>query len=162
MSLKSLEDLFVHTLKEAYFAENHLAEKLSMFTEKAWNSELKAVFESHLVETRNHVTRLRKVFDILGQKAEGEQCAGTQGITKEADDLIAMIDDKTTLDAALIAAAQAVEHYEIARYGTLIAWAKELHHDDVAEILRETLAEEKGADSKLLRLAEDKLNKKAA
>jgi ferritin-like metal-binding protein YciE len=162
MSLKSLDDLFVHTLKDAYFAENHLIEKLPVMIEKAWNAELKAVFEAHLVETRIHATRLKKIFDALSHEAEGEKSLGIQGMTDETDELMAMIDDKTTLDAALIAAAQAVEHYEIARYGTLIAWAKELNHDDVAEILRETLAEEKGADSKLMRLAEDKLNKKAA
>jgi ferritin-like metal-binding protein YciE len=162
MSIKSLDDLFVHTLKDVYFAENHLVKVLPKVADKAWNVELKAVFNAHLEETRNHITRLEKVFGLLGQKAEGEKCLAIVGITDEADGLIAMIDDKTTLDAALIAAAQAVEHYEITRYGTLIAWAKQLGHDDVAEVLRETLAEEKGADSKLLRLAEDKLNQKAA
>jgi len=162
MALKSLDDLFVHTLKDVYFAENHLTKKLPVMAQKSWNGELKALFESHLEETRTHIARLKQVFEILGEKAEGERCPAIEGITTEAEELINQIDDKTTLDAALIASAQAVEHYEITRYGTLIAWAKELKHDDVAEILRETLAEEKGADSKLLRLAEDKLNKKAA
>jgi ferritin-like metal-binding protein YciE len=162
MALKSLNDLFVHTLKDVYYAENHLTKKLPVMAQKAWNAELKALFEAHLVETRTHIARLKQIFDILGVKAEGERCPAIEGITTEAEELIAEIDDKTTLDAALISSAQAVEHYEITRYGTLIAWAKELNHNDVAEILRETLAEEKGADSKLLRLAEDKLNQKAA
>lgn len=162
MPITSLEELFVHTLKDIYFAENHLTKKLPLMAEKAWNKELKALFEGHLQETRMHITRLKQVFELLGRKAEGQECKAIEGITKEADELIKEIEDKTTLDAALIASAQAVEHYEITRYGTLISWAKELGHKEVADILRETLAEEKGADSKLQRLGEDKLNQKAA
>lgn len=160
--IASLNDLFVHTLKDVYFAENHLTKKLPVMAEKASNRELKALFTAHLEETRTHIARLKTVFEIVGAKAEGEQCPAIEGITQEAEELLEEISDKPTRDAALIAAAQAVEHYEITRYGTLIAWARELGHQEAADILRETLAEEKGADSKLLRLGEDKLNEKAA
>jgi len=162
VSIKSLDELFIHTLKDVYFAETHLTKALPVMAAKAWNKELKALFEGHLAETRIHIDRLRQVFELLGQKAAGERCPAIEGITKEANELMELIDDKTTLDAALIASAQAVEHYEITRYGTLISWAKELSYKAIADILRETLAEEKGADSKLLRLGEDKLNQKAA
>lgn len=162
MSIKSLEDLFLHTLKDIYFAENHLTKKLPVMAKKAWNPELKALFEHHLVETKTHIERLKRVFEALGEKAQGERCPAIEGITEEAEALLKEIDDKTTADAALIASAQAVEHYEITRYGTLISWARELGHKEAADILRETLAEEKAADSKLQRLGEDKLNQKAA
>jgi ferritin-like metal-binding protein YciE len=162
MSIKSLDELFVHTLKDVYFAETHLTKVLPVMAGKAWSRELKTLFEGHLVETKNHIQRLRHVFDLLEQKATGERSPAIEGITREADELMAAIDDKTTLDAALIASAQALEHYEITRYGTLISWARELGYKAIADILRETLAEEKGADSKLLRLGEDKLNQKAA
>ena len=162
MTIQSLQDLFVHTLKDVYFAEQHLTRKLPLMAEKAWNAELKHLFTAHLAETKGHIQRLKKVFELLGEKAAGEKCPAIEGITEEAEELVKEIPDKTTRDAALIAAAQAVEHYEITRYGTLVAWARELGHTEIADILRETLAEEKGADSKLLRLGEDKLNQKAA
>jgi len=162
MALKSLEELFLHTLQDVYFAENHLTQQLSRLIETAWNAELKGLFHDHLEETRTHIARLDQVFEILGSPAKGTSCPAIEGLTRETEELVALIDDKTTLDAALIAAAQAIEHYEITRYGTLIAWALELDHKQIADILRDTLAEEKGADSKLLRLAEDKLNEKAA
>ncbi|RUT29324.1 ferritin-like domain-containing protein [Arsenicitalea aurantiaca] len=162
MAIKSLDDLFLHTLKDVYFAENHLTKKLPIMAAKAWNKELTELFEEHLAETRVQIERLERVFEVLGQKPAGEECPAIEGITEEAEELIEEIKDKTTLDAALIASAQAVEHYEITRYGTLIAWAKELGQDEVADLLRETLAEEKAADSKLMRLGVDKLNEKAA
>jgi ferritin-like metal-binding protein YciE len=162
MAIQSLEDLFVHTLQDVYFAESHIVKKLPDVIDKAHNPELKSLLAAHLDESKVHINRLEKVFEALGQKPAGTQCPAIEGITKEADELMAEIKDKTTLDAALIAAAQAVEHYEITRYGTLISWARELEHNSVLELLRETLAEEKAADSKLMRLGEDKLNQKAA
>lgn len=162
MALKSLQDLFVHTLKDIYFAENLIIKKLPTMSKEAGAAALKKIFDEHLAETKTHAQRLEKVFELIGEKAEGEECPAIEGIVEEAEELLDEISDASTKDAALIAAAQAVEHYEITRYGTLVAWAKELGHDEVANILRETLAEEKDADNKLLRLAEDRLNKKAA
>jgi ferritin-like metal-binding protein YciE len=162
MALKSLQDLFVHTLKDIYFAENLIIKKLPTMSKEAGAAALKKIFDEHLTETKTHAQRLEKVFELIGEKAEGEECPAIEGIVEEAEELLDEISDASTKDAALIAAAQAVEHYEITRYGTLVAWPKELGHDEVANILRETLAEEKDADNKLLRLAEDRLNKKAA
>lgn len=162
MSIKSLSDLFIHTLEDVYFAENLLTRKLPVMARQAGAPDLKHLFEAHLKETKNHTARLDQVFKILGRKPKAEECPAIEGIVKEAEELLGEIDNAKTKDAALIASAQAVEHYEITRYGTLVAWAKELGHADIANILRETLAEEKDADSKLLRLGEDKLNEKAA
>ena len=129
---------------------------------KATAPQLKAAFEAHLVETRNHVTRLEKVFDMHDAKAEAVTCPAIDGILKEADEVAGEIEDKTVLDAALIASAQAVEHYEITRYGDLIAWAKTLGRDDCASVLEETLKEEHAADGKLTAIAESGVNRKAA
>ena len=129
---------------------------------EAGAAPLKKAFEEHLEETRTHVSRLDAVFKILGEKPQSEECPAIEGIIEEAEELIAEISNAKTKDAALIAAGQAVEHYEITRYGTLVAWAKELGHEEVLSHLRETLAEEKDADNKLLRLGEDQLNQKAA
>jgi len=162
MAITSLNELFVHTLRDIYYAENHLTKVVPELIETAWNSDLKTLFREHLDETRGHIGRLEQVFALLGEKPAGEKCAAIEGITAETRELIGQISDKTTRDAALIAAAQAVEHYEITRYGTLVAWAKALDHEEIQDLLRATLAEEKAADSKLLRLGEDKLNEKAA
>lgn len=162
MSISSLQDLFVHTLKDIYFAENLLVKKLPEMAKEAGAAPLKKAFEEHLEETRTHVKRLQEVFKLIGEKAEAEECPAIEGIIEEAEELLGEITNGRTKDAALIASAQAVEHYEITRYGTLVAWAKELGHDEVLAHLRETLAEEKAADNKLLRLGEDQLNEKAA
>lgn len=162
MPIKSLADLFQHTLEDIYFAENLLVKKLPEMAKKASAAELKHLFEAHLAETKTHVKRLEQVFKAIGVKPSGEECPAIEGIVKEAEELLGEIDNAKTRDAALIGAAQAVEHYEITRYGTLVAWAKQLGHNEAANILRETLAEEKDADNKLLRLGEDKLNAKAA
>lgn len=162
MALKSLEDLFLHTLKDIYFAEKTITKELPTMAKKAKSAELTKAFESHLEETKEHVHRLEQAFDTLGKKAEGEECPAIEGIVKETKELLGEIEDERTRDAALISAAQAVEHYEITRYGTLATWAKELGHDDVAELLHKTLEEEKAADEKLLRLGKDSLNLKAA
>jgi ferritin-like metal-binding protein YciE len=130
--------------------------------EKAKDPELKQGFEAHLGETKNHVKRLEQVFKMHCVEAKGVECPAIDGIIEEADEIAGEVDDKKVLDAALIAAAQAVEHYEITRYGTLIAWAKQLGRPDCASVLQENLEEEKAADSKLTALAERNINVKAA
>jgi len=129
--------------------------------DKATDGELKAGFENHLRETQGHVTRLEKAFEMCGLEAKGVKCPAIDGILEEASDIAGDVGDKSVLDAALIAAAQAVEHYEITRYGTLIAWANQLGKDDVARLLEQTLSEEKAADKKLTTLAERDVNQKA-
>jgi len=162
MTLNSLDALFAHTLKDIYFAEKLITKKLPTMAGKADSSDLKTALETHLEETKGHVVRLEEVFDSIGEKAEGEECPAIEGIIKEAEELLAEIDDPATRDAAIAAAAQAVEHYEITRYGTLATWAKELGHTDAADLLVETLEEEKAADEKLTRLGKERLNQKAA
>lgn len=162
MPIKSLSDLFVHTLKDIYFAEKLLVKKLPVMAEKAGSAELKHLFQAHFEETKTHVERLEKVFSLIGEEAAGEECPAIEGIIEEAEELLDEIKDAKTRDAALIASAQAAEHYEITRYGSLASWAQQLGHDEAVTILRETLTEEKDADNKLLRLGEDKLNEKAA
>jgi ferritin-like metal-binding protein YciE len=130
--------------------------------EKATDANLKQGFEAHLGETKNHVKRLEQVFKMHGVEAKGVDCPAIDGIIEEADEVIGDVEDKAVLDAALIAAAQAVEHYEITRYGTLIAWAKQLGRPDCASVLQQNLEEEKSADSKLTLLAERSVNVKAA
>ena len=162
MSISSLEDLFVHTLQDVYFAENLLVKKLPTMVKEAGAAPLKKAFEDHLEETKTHVKRLDEVFKALGKTPEAEECPAIEGIIEEAEELLGEISNAKTKDAALIAAGQAVEHYEITRYGTLVSWAKQLGHEKVLAHLRETLAEEKDADNKLMRLGEDQLNAKAA
>ena len=160
--IKTLDDLFVHQLRDIYYAEKQIVQALPEMIEKAKDPGLKQGFESHLGETKNHVKRLEQVFKMHGVEAKGVECPAIDGIIEEADEIIGEVDDKKVLDAALIAAAQAVEHYEITRYGTLIAWAKQLGRPDCASVLQENLEEEKAADSKLTSLAEGNINVKAA
>lgn len=160
--IKTLEDLFVHQLRDIYYAEKQIVQALPEMIEKAKDPGLKQGFEAHLGETKNHVKRLEQVFKMHGVEAKGVECPAIDGIIEEADEIAGEVDDKKVLDAALIAAAQAVEHYEITRYGTLIAWAKQLGRPDCASVLQETLEEEKAADSKLTSLAERDVNVKAA
>jgi ferritin-like metal-binding protein YciE len=129
---------------------------------KATTPQLRSAFESHLAETRNHVSRLEQVFEMLGSRPQSVACPAIDGIIEEADDVAGEVADKTVLDAALIASGQAVEHYEMSRYGTLIAWAKTLGRDDCARVLQETLVEEKAADDKLTSIAESGVNRRAA
>src|SRR6202041_59435 len=130
--------------------------------EKATDPQLKQGFQTHLRETENHVKRLEQVFQMTGKKAQGVDCPAIDGILKEANEVAGEVDKKPVLDAALIAAAQAVEHYEMTRYGTRIAWAKQLGRSDCASVLQETLQEEKSADNKLTSLAEGGVNRRAA
>ena len=160
--IKTMDDLFVHTLKDIYYAENQILKALPDMIEKATDSGLKQGLTSHLAETKNHVTRLDQAFKILGMKPEGVDCPAIDGIIDEANEIAGEVADKKVLDAALIAAGQAVEHYEMTRYGTLIAWAKQFGRADVASLLEQTLKEEKAADAKLTGLAERGINAKAA
>jgi ferritin-like metal-binding protein YciE len=160
--IKTLNDLFVHQLRDIYYAEKQIVQVLPDMIEKATDAGLKQGFETHLVETKNHVKRLELVFKMHGVEAKGVDCPAIDGIIEEADEVTGEVEDKTVLDAALIAAAQAVEHYEMTRYGTLIAWAKQLGRPDCASVLQQTLDEEKAADSKLTSLAERSVNVKAA
>ena len=160
--IKSMEDLFLHTLQDVYYAENQIVRSLPKMIEKSTNRELASGLRNHLAETEQQVSRLDQVFKTLGQTPKGTDCPAMDGLIKEADDVAGEIEDKKVLDAAIIASAQAIEHYEISRYGTLIAWAEELGHDRVIRFFRANLKEEKAADKKLNTLAEAKLNRKAA
>ncbi len=160
--IKTMDDLFLHTLQDIYYAENQIVKHLPDMIDKATNRELSAGFKKHLDETKVHVTRLEQVFKMLDQKPKGVDCPAIDGILKEAGEIAGDVADKEVLDAALIGAAQAVEHYEITRYGTLSAWAQQLGRDDCAAVLHKTLEEEKATDKKLTTLAESKINRKAA
>ena len=160
--IKSMQDLFTHTLRDIYYAEKQIVKSLPSMVDKATDGELKQDFADHLEETRNHVTRLEEVFQIMDQTAKTVQCPAIDGILKEANEIASDVEDKDVLDAALIMAAQAVEHYEITRYGTMIAWSQELGHDAMARLLTTNLNEEKAADKKLTTIAEKKVNVRAA
>ena len=160
--IKTLNDLFVHTLRDIYYAEKQIVKSLPEMIEKANDAALKRGFKTHLDETQNHVARLEEVFRMHGVEVKGIDCPAIDGIIEEAEDVAGEVADKAVMDAALIAAAQAVEHYEMTRYGTLIAWAKQLGRADSARLLEQNLEEEKAADSKLTALAESNINRKAA
>jgi ferritin-like metal-binding protein YciE len=160
--IKTLNDLFVHTLRDIYYAEQQIVKNLPDMIEKATDQSLKNGFETHLAETKDQIVRLEKVFQMHGVEAKGVNCPAIDGILKEASEIAGDVDDKTVLDAALIAAAQAVEHYEITRYGTLIAWANMLGRSDCASVLQQNLDEEKATDSKLNTMALRSVNRKAA
>jgi ferritin-like metal-binding protein YciE len=160
--IQNMNDLFVHTLRDIYYAEKQIVKTLPEMIDKASDPQLKDGFRSHLRETENHVKRLEQVFQTIGQKAQGVDCPAIDGIIEEAEEVTGEVEDKSVLDAALIAAAQAVEHYEMTRYGTLIAWANQLGRRDCATLLEQTLNEEKAADKKLTAVAESHVNRKAA
>jgi ferritin-like metal-binding protein YciE len=160
--IKTMDDLFVHTLRDIYYAEKQILKSLPDMIEKASDSQLKQAFQMHLGETKNHVTRVEQVFKMHGVEAKGVDCPAIDGILEEAEEVAGEIEDKQVLNAALVAAAQAVEHYEITRYGTLVAWAKQLGRNDCASVLQKNLDEEKATDKRLTELAEAKLNLKAA
>jgi ferritin-like metal-binding protein YciE len=160
--IKNMDDLFVHTLRDIYYAENQILKALPEMISKATDAQLKQAFQSHLGETKNHVTRVEQVFKMHGVEAKGVDCPAIDGIIEEAEEVAGEVQDKKVLNAALASAAQAVEHYEISRYGTLIAWAKELGRNDCAAVLQKNLDEEKAADKKLTEIAEGRLNLKAA
>jgi ferritin-like metal-binding protein YciE len=160
--IKTMDDLFVHTLRDIYYAENQILKALPDMIEKASDPQLKQAFKSHLGETKGHVQRVEQVFKMHGVDVKGIDCPAIDGIIEEAEEVAGEVDDKQVLDAALIAAAQAVEHYEMTRYGTLVAWAKQLGRNDCASVLQKNLDEEKAADKKLNDIAERSVNRKAA
>jgi ferritin-like metal-binding protein YciE len=161
--IETMDDLFLHGLKDIYYAENKIVQSLPKLIEKATNRDLTKGLKDHLEETKNQIARLDQVFQKLNEKPQGVQCPGIDGLIKEADDLAGEVADKEVLDAAIVGAAQGVEHYEISRYGTLIAWADELGRDDVVRLLTTNLNEEKAADKKLSTVAMRKgVNRRAA
>ena len=159
--IKSLNDLFMHGLQDIYYAENQIMKSLPAMIEKATNEQLRAGFEKHLAETEGQVHRLRQVFELLETEPKGDKCPAIEGILKEGRDLMSEIGDEDVMNVGLVAAAQAVEHYEITRYGTLIAWATELGRTDVVPMFKANLAEEKATGQKLTQLAERRVNPKA-
>jgi ferritin-like metal-binding protein YciE len=161
--IKSMDDLFLHQLEDIYYAEQQLTKAIPKMADMATNADLKAGLKAHLIDTNNQIERLDKVFAKFGKRPTGTDCPAIDGLIKEADKTAGEIDDKAVLDAGIVANAQAVEHYEISRYGTLIAWAEELGHDDVVRLLTTNLNEEKAANSKLNTVALRKgVNKKAS
>jgi len=159
--IQSFEDLFMHGLQDLYYAENQILKALPDMIEKAPSAELRAGFEKHRKETEGHVHRLRQVFELLDSEPKGDKCPAIDGILKEGKDLMGEIEGDDVMNVGLIAAAQAVEHYEITRYGALIAWATELGRTDVVPHFKANLAEEKATDQKLTAMAEKRFNPRA-
>jgi ferritin-like metal-binding protein YciE len=162
MAEKDLKALFLHQLKDTYFAENAILNALPQMTEAAQAEELRGAFAVHLKETEGQVKRLEQVFQLLGEKPEGVECKAIQGLIEEGQEILQEFSGGEALDAGLIAAAQAVEHYEITRYGTLLAWAKQLSLSEAEGLIQETLIEEENTDQILSELAEDAINPAAA
>ena len=159
---KKLDDLFHDTLKDIYFAEKKILATLPKMAKAAQSPELAAAFEKHQTETEGHVSRLEEVFAIIGKKPQGKTCAAIVGITDEGAEIMEEYKGSPALDAGLLAAAQAVEHYEISRYGTMRTWAEELGLDEAVSLLDATLEEEKATDEALTELAESAVNQEAA
>jgi ferritin-like metal-binding protein YciE len=159
--IKSLEDLFNHTLQDIYYAEQQILKTLPKLIENASEPQLKKDLKGHLEETKEQVRRLRNVFTMLKQEPKGTRCPGIDGILSEGDSLLGNVDGRSVTNAAIVASAQAVEHYEITRYGALIAWATELGRNELVSPLEANLREEKAADRKLTAVAESRINKKA-
>ncbi len=162
MADKDLNALFLHQLKDTYFAENAIAKALPKLVEAAQSDELQGAFGVHLNETKEQIKRLDQVFKLLGEKPEGVECKAINGIIAEGDEVIEEFTGGEAIDAGLISAAQAIEHYEITRYGTMLAWAKQLGLSEIADLLKETLIEEENTDELLSELAEDAVNQVAA
>ena len=158
----TLHEAFVDELRDTYDAEKQLTKALPKMAKAANSPELRQAIESHLEETRHQVERLEQVFESIEEKARGKHCDGIAGIIQEAQAIMQEDFDEPTADACLIAAAQRAEHYEMAAYGTLVAWARAMGHDEAADLLQETLDEEKAADEKLNSLAEGGINEEAA
>jgi ferritin-like metal-binding protein YciE len=159
--IKTLDDLFVHTLQDVYYAEQKITKALPKMIDKVTDPQLKQGLKTHFGETRNHLQRLEQVFQMHGESPKAVSCPAIDGILQEADEIMGDASDAEVLDAAALAAAQAVEHYEITRYGTLIAWARQLGRSDCAGVLEETLEEEKKTDRKLTEMAEARINRVA-
>lgn len=161
MAEKTLNDLFHETLRDIYYAERKILKALPKMARNAQNEKLKKAFEKHRDETEGHVERLQQVFEIIGKNPRGKTCQAIEGIIEEAEEIMEEFKGMPALDAGLLAAAQAVEHYEISRYGTLCTWARELGMKDAADILSKTLSEESKTDEALTKLAESTVNEAA-
>ena len=159
---KTLDDLFLDTLKDIYYAERQIVKTLPKMAKAAQSAELKAGFEHHLEETQGHVERLEQIFEMLGKPVRGKTCDAILGIIEEGKSIIEDFKGTVALDAGLVSSAQAVEHYEMARYGTLKTWASQLGHSKAVELLDATLKEEEATDKKLTQLAQSSINQKAA
>lgn len=159
---KQLSDLFLETLKDIYYAEKAILKGLKKLERGARSEELKQAFETHRDETQTHVERLEQVFEMLDRAARGKTCDAILGLMEEGEEILEEFKDTAALDAGLVASAQAIEHYEIARYGTLSTWARQLGMDEAAELLDQTLEEEKKTDKLLTDLANREANKEAA
>jgi ferritin-like metal-binding protein YciE len=159
--METFKELFQDTLKDIYFAEKAILKALPKMAKKASSKKLQMAFTRHQKETEKQVQRLENVFQMMGTKASGKRCPAIEGIIEEAEELMKEAGDDTIRDAAMLGAAQAVEHYEISRYGTLAAWADKLEMSDAAELLRATLEEERATDDKLTDLAESEINPEA-
>lgn len=162
MPVKSMEDLFVETLKDIYYAEKQILKALPGMIKKADDTKLKTALETHRKETEGQVERLEEVFQLMEVPARGKKCDAIEGIISEAKAHMDDIEDAQVRDAGMIGSAQAVEHYEITRYGTLISWAKQMGQKDAIALLQANLDEEKHADQLLTQIAESSINKKAA
>src|SRR6476661_1559143 len=158
----TLHDAFLDELRDAYDAEKQLTKALAKLAKASSNPKLRGAFESHLEETQGQIARLEQVFESLDEKVRGKHCDGIAGIIEEGKSTMGEDFDETTMDACLIASGQRAEHYEMAAYGTLVAWAQAMGHTDAARLLQQTLDEEKAADKKLSALAEGGINKAAA
>ena len=156
--MKTMDDLFYALMQDVYYAEKKLVTTLKKMGKKASSEQLQTAFNDHMEETQGHVARLEQAFEMFGKKAKGKKCDAILGIVAEGDEVIEEAEEDHILDAGLIASGQAAEHYEIARYGTLIAWAKQLGKPQIARLLSQTLEEEKKADALLTRIAEAQVN----
>jgi ferritin-like metal-binding protein YciE len=159
---KKLEDLFHETLKDIYFAEKKILTALPKMAKAAHSDDLKAAFEKHADETEGQVERLEQIFEMMEKSARGKTCPAILGLIEEGQEIMEDFKESDALDAGLLAGAQAVEHYEISRYGTLIAWAEQMGMPDAAKLLKQTLAEEEKTDKSLTALAKDAINYQAA
>jgi ferritin-like metal-binding protein YciE len=159
---KTLQDLFLETLKDIYYAEKKILVALPKMAKAANSDQLRAAFEKHVGETEGQVDRLQQVFKMLKQPPKGKTCPAILGLVEEGEEIIEDFEDSSALDAGLLSGAQAVEHYEISRYGTLIAWAEQLRMPQAAQLLKQTLDEEKKTDAALSKLAEAAVNQRAA
>ena len=159
--METFKELFEETLKDIYYAEKAILKALPKMAKKASSQKLQAAFTMHQKETEQQVERLDEVFELLGRRASGKNCPAIDGIIEEAQEVMKEAKDETIRDAAMLAAAQSVEHYEISRYGTLVAWAEKMDMRNAAELLRATLEEEKATDEKLTALAESEINVEA-
>jgi ferritin-like metal-binding protein YciE len=160
--IRTLDDLFVHTLQDIYYVERQIVKNLPTMIGATSDSGLREALRAHLLETEGHVARVEQVFEMHGRNPDATRCPAIDGIVSEAEEIMSDCEDREVCDAAILSAAQAVEHYEITRYGTLVAFARQLGREDCASVLAQNLEEEKAADAKLTGIAEGRVNRRAA